>query len=136
MPQLFDQYVAFGADTRFRQRDGLVFEDPALGVTTATIYPPDDPYRKTMAEVRRAFDAPSFAAADDGAGVPAAVYTNPWNDETYIALLQAWLSEYRRKTADWSRDTWRKRWLGSPDFTRCCTHRGMSAGSRASSVDH
>ena len=49
-----------------------------------------------MAEVRRAFDDPSFASANDGAGVPAAVYTIPWNDETYIALLQAWLSEYRR----------------------------------------
>ena len=60
LPQIFDQYVAFGWDTRFRQHTGLVFEDPVLGIGAQTIYPSDDPLRGCS----RRFDRrPSTAAA-------------------------------------------------------------------------
>ncbi|HEV8582283.1 MAG TPA: FRG domain-containing protein [Thermoanaerobaculia bacterium] len=94
LPQIFDQYVAFGWDTRFRQHTGLRFEDPVLGISADTIYPPEDPLRATLAEVRA-------AAVDCGCGpgtmpcaVSPAVFTDPFDPKTYEGLLTCWLEEF------------------------------------------
>jgi len=95
LPQIFDQCVAFGWETRFRQHTGLVFEDPALGISRRTIYPPDDPLRGVLAEVRA-------AAVDCGCGsgtklcaVSPAVFTDPFEPTTYEGLLTCWLNEFQ-----------------------------------------
>jgi hypothetical protein len=95
LPQIFDQYVAFGWGTRFRQHTGLLFEDPVLGIRADTIYPPDDPLRRVLAELRA-------AAVDCGCGpgtkpcaVSPAVFTNPFEPKTYEGLLTCWLNEFQ-----------------------------------------
>jgi hypothetical protein len=95
LPQIFSQYVAFGWDTRFHQHTGEVFEDPVMGIGPATIYPPDDPLRLTLAELKQAYSnrTPSPNAAD--AIVPDAVFSSPYHPRTYQALLGAWLDDYR-----------------------------------------
>jgi hypothetical protein len=98
LPQFFNQYVAFGEGTRFHQHDGLVFEDALLGVSRARIYPPDDPLRQTLLEIKAADADRSEGTEIDDAIVPAAVVSDPDNSQTYHDLLTAWLNaaEIRR----------------------------------------
>ena len=95
LPQIFSQYVAFGWDTRFYQHTGEVFEDPVMGIGPATIYPPDDPLRQTLAELRTAFAGGKEAPDVADAAVPDAVFSSPYDPQTYQALLSAWLDAYR-----------------------------------------
>ena len=93
LPQIFDQYVAFGWDTRFRQHTGLRFEDPVLGISEHIIYPPDDPLRGMLAEVRAVVDW-ECASEPKPCAVPPAVFTDPFDPKTYERLLSCWLNEF------------------------------------------
>ncbi len=93
LPQIFDQYVAFGWDTRFREHTGLRFEDPVLGISEHIIYPPDDPLRGMLAEVRAIVDR-ECASEPKPCAVPPAVFTDPFHPKTYEVLLTCWLNEF------------------------------------------
>ena len=82
LPQIFDQYVAFGWDTRFRQHTGLVFEDPVLGIGAQTIYPSDDPLRGVLAEVRSASVDCGCRPGTTPCAVSPAVFTDPFDPST------------------------------------------------------
>jgi hypothetical protein len=93
LPQIFDQYVAFGWESRFKQHTGLRFEDPALGVTAQRIYPPDDPLWKVLADVPATAVDCGCEAAEESCRVPPAVFTDPFDPITYERLLICWLEE-------------------------------------------
>ncbi len=94
LPQIFHQYVGFGWDTRFRQHTGLVFEDPVLGIGAQTIYPPDDPLRSVLAEVRSASVDCGCETGTTPCAVSSAVFTDPFDPSTYESLLACWLTEF------------------------------------------
>ena len=94
LPQIFDQYVAFGRDTRFRQHDGLRFEDPLLGISAHSIYPPDDPLRDVLAEALAEVTDCGCGPASRPCAVPSAVFTDPFYPKTYEVLLTCWLNEF------------------------------------------
>lgn len=47
-PDLIEQYV--GMEIQFRQKDGLIFEDPSKGITKEILLPEDDPFATFMAD--------------------------------------------------------------------------------------
>lgn len=91
-PELFAQYVAFGWDTRFRQFTDLVFEDPVLGINKDTIYPPEDPFRATLAEIRGSV-TDCGCAGSGTCKVPASLFADPSDPKTYEELLTCWRNE-------------------------------------------
>jgi hypothetical protein len=95
LPQIFGQYIAFGWDTRFHQHTGEVFEDPVMGIGPNTIYPPDDPLRQTLAEIKKDIASGAEPSDVNDAIVPDAVFSSPFDPRTYQALLGAWLDAYR-----------------------------------------
>lgn len=95
LPQIFDQYVSFGWDTRFRQHTGLVFEDPVLGISGDAIYPLDDPLRSVLAEVRAAAESCGCGPGMKQCSVSPAVFTDPFDPKTYEVLLACWLNEFQ-----------------------------------------
>jgi hypothetical protein len=87
-PLLWEQYIPFGI--RFRQQDGLVFEDPQLGVTRSMLLPTDDPL-KSVAE---SFGAASTDYPDpDAATLPINLFVDPLSGWTYLRMLRSWLPE-------------------------------------------
>jgi hypothetical protein len=99
LPQIFDQYVAFGWDTRFRQHSGLTFEDPVLEITAQTVYPPADPLRAALTEARATVAACGCGPGAGPCAVPPAVFTDPLDPKTYESLLVSWLNELRAERA-------------------------------------
>ena len=99
LPQIFDQYVALGWETRFRQHNGLRFEDPVLGISAHTIYPLDDPLRAVLAEVRAAVVDCGCGPGARPCAIPPAVFTDPFDPKTYENLLICWLNEFHAKRA-------------------------------------
>jgi hypothetical protein len=95
LPQIFSQYVAFGWDTRFHQHTGEVFEDSAMGIGPATIYPTGDPLRRTLEEFKKTQISGGEAPDAADAVVPSAVFSSPFDPGTYRALLGAWLEDKR-----------------------------------------
>lgn len=96
-PQFFDQYVAFGKeDTRFRQHNGLRFEDPVLGITAHTMYPPDDQLREKLLEVRNAADC-QCGPSTRPCTIPPAVFIDPLDPKTYEDVLTCWLEFQTKK---------------------------------------
>ncbi len=91
LPQIFDQYVAFGGDTLFLQHTGEVFEDPIMGITRDRIYPPDDPLRQILRELKAALNGAAEPPDTPDSMVPPAVFSDPYDPRTYEALLDAWL---------------------------------------------
>ena len=94
LPQIFDQYVAPGWHTRFRQHTGLTFEDPVLGIRTHIVLPPDDALHAMLVEVRAAVADCGCGPGAENCVVPPAVFTNPLDPRTYERLLTCWLTEF------------------------------------------
>lgn len=99
LPQIFEQYVAFGRETRFQQHTGLLFADPVLGISAGTIYPPDDPLPAVLAEI-------AAAVVDCGCGpgarpcaIPPEVFADFLDPETYERLLIGWLDKFQAERA-------------------------------------
>lgn len=100
LPQIFEQYVAFGRDMRFHQHSGLTFEDPVLGIGASTIYPPDDPLRATLAGIRATVAPCGCGPAARPCAIPPTVFSDPLDPKTYEALLSAWLIEFHAGRGD------------------------------------
>jgi hypothetical protein len=77
----------------------LRFEDPVLGISEHIIYPPDDPLRGMLAEVRAAVVDCGCASEARQRAVPLAVFTDPFDPKTYERLLVCWLNEFEAQRA-------------------------------------
>jgi hypothetical protein len=94
LPQIFDQYVPRGWDHRFRQYSGLRFEDPVLGITADTIYPPNDPIKLVLSDVKAGIKDCGCGPSGRPCEIPPTVFTDPFAASTYERLLNCWLDEY------------------------------------------
>lgn len=99
-PALIDQMVPPGYETRFHQHEGLVFEDPALGITRTTICPEDDPWLPRIKEVSGHLDGvPGSRPESLLQHAPRAVWTDPLDPATYQDVLESWLAAYHAPDA-------------------------------------
>jgi hypothetical protein len=90
-PEIFEQYVAFGWETRFRQHTGLRFEDPLLSICEDTIYPREDPVRAGLIGLHDTATTCRCRHDDTRCHVPHAVFSDPLAPQTYESLILQWL---------------------------------------------
>ena len=117
LPQIFDQYVAFGWETRFKQHCGVHFEDKMLDISKDTIFPPDDPLRETVKEfLTVAVDCPCKFGTQL-CDIPLPVFADPVAPRTYTALLGAGFGhEQAERAATFDRSGLQKALTGLAQF--------------------
>jgi FRG domain len=95
-PLLWEQYVPFRL--RFRQREGLLFEDSKLGVTRSALFPTSDPLTAVAEEfgnTRTDYPEP------DASTLPQNLFVDPLSGRTYLEMVRSWLPE---RAARWDVD--------------------------------
>lgn len=88
-PELFDQYVPFGWETRFKQHTGFIFEDPILGISRDTIYPPDDSLKISLENIRSDVNKCNCDKVIDTCTVPSQLFADPVDPKTYQDILES-----------------------------------------------
>ncbi|MEO3677392.1 FRG domain-containing protein [Rheinheimera sp. FR7-31] len=95
IPRLFEQYVASGFGTRFKQHNGLHFEDESLNITSEIMFPDDDPLKKELSEALESIKKCTCDRSSLACYIPHQVFTDPLDPQTYEDILTSWVNTFQ-----------------------------------------
>lgn len=99
-PVFFGQAVPFGWESRFKQVSKLTFEDPLLGISEDTMYPPNDPFLAVLPEIRASVGNCECAAGGQVCSIPPTLFADPAARDAYQNLLTCWLNNLEARHTD------------------------------------
>jgi len=94
---LWKLYVPFSL--RFRQREGLVFEDKRRGVTESRLLPPADDLKSVAVQFKN--NARTTYPYPDAFPLPQNLWVDESASQTFFAIVRSWLPRHRRNVNSW-----------------------------------